>query len=104
MDENDNRVFAKVDGLIVEAGTEADMVNEMNARGIEEFDIVEDLCDGDQISLPGGTTLSVFKNELHGTFFAQAFEGEIFAPEDLGVLSRVGVSLIVAHEDSVEED
>lgn len=78
MNEED-KVYSLIDGIYYDAGTEADLVNDMNAKGVEGFEITEVApSDGDSVYGEDGNVLTVHgsSGELYLGFDADDFQDE----------------------------
>ena len=50
----EDKVYLKVDGMIIKAGTDTDLVNYANSEGLEGFEIVDELKNGDEVFITEG--------------------------------------------------
>jgi len=55
----EDKVYLKVDGMIIKAGNDTDLVNYANAEGLEDYEIVDGLRNGDTVYINSDITAVV---------------------------------------------
>lgn len=94
-----DKVYLKIDGYFYDCGTEADLINEMNAQGVEEFETTEDgIRNGDLIYIEDGVVGTAFLTE-RGIFLRTDGTTENINLKNIGSgasdrLERLGVIII----------
>lgn len=85
----DEKFYVKIDGLYYDAGTEADLINSMNAQGIEDFEITDTIDDGDKVFVTPELTGLVEKQD-DGFFLLLSEDGTILADITEETIERLG--------------
>lgn len=91
MQLQNDKVFLKVDGMYYDAGLETDIINQMNAEGIEDFETTEEINEGDQVQLTEQTQEVVACQET-GVLMLNIDADEL-QPGDLTKIKRMGLTI-----------
>jgi len=86
----EEKVYVKIDDIYYDAGTEADLINKMNAEGIEDFETTDEIAEGDLVYVGQGWEGIPIKIVGDG-FILDTFDINMLKKEDIERLIRVGL-------------